>query len=1301
MKSLFQFAGAMIVTVVVLSAGIVTPTQGAPILKIPEGRDLPEARPQLETSSLPAPVQCNWGNDSSAVSAGFPKADAWGAEGDDLYAIYRKGLITRHITRNGRVLETVALKNIHDVNNQRVASIVEEQDPTRWALESSGKAPQLLVRYPDKEMRPINRYEMRYAWSETAGAPGQQPLLWVPIRAPMKLPGIGNEVYEVVAGDGDNPFYYGGMALATFSLEHMYCVSPHSIGYARKMVEYLLASEMNGENGYLIRIRRPYDSNRNKGGEPVVQGASPEELMGTMLGLMYYLKAEDPNHELYSKAVAFRQRLLERIASDSPVKPDLAEHYAHPFMVSSNSPTYQVHVPFEWTFWASSGKAIEDKLIDQADKKDWYERTMRLFVTGGAQPSKFEDWSMFLTSAILVLDGDIPRSEKAGIAGLLMTHIIKQGNVDYNGRDKLKNNAYMSVVAQLVNKYMPDNKAMNSAFEGPALRDTWKGSWDEWKRVSNGVNTIFHSSCINKVGMPVHFQCNLPLVTKYAPPSTQIKPHLIFDPDEEPFDPEISLHPDPSGNPNLGDRYWLNHNPGKGIGHWFAWKYPAGSYVWTGKGRWFETLPGYQYNYSFAPPSSLDGYLNGDNKRYSQIQYLNYIATSPVGSSPSNLLTKGHQDIQIEGAGIGLTFLRMLLTHINPTLYPPPSLGNTKNIAYPLLDTNWIEPVGPQYLNYGTRYKGAKIGGDRERAVGVASVGTAIVVASANENEKLILRPFRVTEGGVFQEGKEVSGGRFDQVVLDTFEDKQRKQFLVVAERAEKDKPMQSDPHWLRLSLYSLDITGAIPTLTRVAQWQDDEHQFPNSVSELDMSVIDAPAETATKNIAVTFLDQHENARVKIFSIRLAGSTGTIAPVAAVNADDKNIKSRSRIAVETAYDNIVLQAGTHDTQSGLSFSIVSKIFNPTSHALSNGSKVTIKQATLLDIKTIKPIRPGDKWYLVSAYARNVPVSQPGKGELIVEAWEIQPSGQLISKGVFSAKPETLMGYEWGWTRGSLSRASFNGRQTFVLVGKAIARVAAKITDGKLDGMSQSALGMKVVYGEITADGRPTLRTSNVFGSGKDDAMTMLDVSGVVPMGRGLGVVTVHKTDQDRLNLVSWIYRNDFAMRPDFVGPLLPDIAIKEMSFSPSAAIAGSEVVINATLINAGKATSPPSTASIKLGNSAATDFAIPSLPVGATFPLVKRGLFQAPGTYAVTMTIDQANHMYESNESNNLRTQNIIVGATSQTITPSLQIPPISDTSKSKTPVIAPNKAKVILKDEESSNNDSRIVRPPINQNVR
>ena len=123
----------------------------------------------------------------------------------------------------------------------------------------------------------------------------------------------------VVAGGGDNPLYEGGLALATFSLEHLHQVSPNSITYAKRLFEFLETSEEK-EYGQLTGL-----TPRDQGGQGYFRrtrsywreagswGASTDELVGVFLGLHYFIAATQTQSDL----AAYNQRaknLLVRIA---------------------------------------------------------------------------------------------------------------------------------------------------------------------------------------------------------------------------------------------------------------------------------------------------------------------------------------------------------------------------------------------------------------------------------------------------------------------------------------------------------------------------------------------------------------------------------------------------------------------------------------------------------------------------------------------------------------------------------------------------------------------------------------------------------------------------------------------------------------------------------------------------------------------------------------------------------------------------------------------------------------------------
>ena len=124
---------------------------------------------------------------------------------------------------------------------------------------------------------------------------------------------------QVVAGGCDNPLYEGGLALATFSLEHIHEVSPHSLQYARLLYDFIEASEerafkvleegTGGSTGYLRRRRHAW-------GEATTWGASTDELVGVLLGLKYFIRATAGSDATYhERAVALLRRIAIYLSS--------------------------------------------------------------------------------------------------------------------------------------------------------------------------------------------------------------------------------------------------------------------------------------------------------------------------------------------------------------------------------------------------------------------------------------------------------------------------------------------------------------------------------------------------------------------------------------------------------------------------------------------------------------------------------------------------------------------------------------------------------------------------------------------------------------------------------------------------------------------------------------------------------------------------------------------------------------------------------------------------------------------------
>ncbi len=204
----------------------------------------------LQWTGAPAlllPLRTLAENDESAESA----------EGH--YSAYRRGLINRHIARNGCFLQQVWLVESEDKAGA---------DPA-WAT----IARRTTERTADADGRPSGTVDLTLS-----------PLL-MDIESPERDDG------PVVVGGGDNPFLEGGLALLCFAVEMLEMDTPlaSSRSAAKRLFDFMLNSEVvdpdSGEGrGYLLR-------RRNWWSMPVP--ASLDEYCGVVLGAWFYLQAMD------------------------------------------------------------------------------------------------------------------------------------------------------------------------------------------------------------------------------------------------------------------------------------------------------------------------------------------------------------------------------------------------------------------------------------------------------------------------------------------------------------------------------------------------------------------------------------------------------------------------------------------------------------------------------------------------------------------------------------------------------------------------------------------------------------------------------------------------------------------------------------------------------------------------------------------------------------------------------------------------------------------------------------------------
>ena len=669
--------------------------------------------------------------------------DPLNCETDVLYAIYRKGLITRHIAANGRYLETAALERIDD--SGQVAGSAETFVTVNHSVPFGGLSRNVRIRVP--------KTNTRYSEEIDTSAPldGQEytvkPMLWAPLIAPIKYPGQPEyekgrvyrgrspslpqtpgrkeyalqKCYYVACSSGDNPGCYGGMALAAFALEALHQVSPHSLGYARALIQGFLTMEMNGRNGYMIRSCTWHAG--YFGGlldVKLVRGASPEELLGIMLGIMYYLKAEVRSHPLYAAAEGLRDRILNRVSQGR-----MWSAYSHPFMDQSY---WMKH--FELPLYASKG--------EERGSSDLYYFICTYFFLDDKDWS--QDLMMILHSIVLVLEGDLPDHKKTEWAEEFLRviktahHHLRHGDT---GEKEAHHNAYLGVVSLLVNSFL--NPQRDCATVGQRFRDIWTNPTDledaaaagrraplaaELSRnllpfvpsvaadpvpgldlslwadmVSCTEERIFRCASQDNEravvdeaflkGKKDQWQHNLPLLTVIEEITNSSESWRVVDGAIDDF-----------------GELWKQHNPHRRLGTFFTWK---GAHWFRKERRRYDDYTLGRWSEPGLPALDECGYNEAQQKRYRGPSYL----------EKEVLRYREHEDTQVEAGAMDLLFLRMLLTHVDSRRYPPPQLPD-RGIAYPISPFRGVEPLDPKFVHYEFRYRsdvhGRRIGGDHERS---------------------------------------------------------------------------------------------------------------------------------------------------------------------------------------------------------------------------------------------------------------------------------------------------------------------------------------------------------------------------------------------------------------------------------------------------------------------------------------------------------------------------------------------------------------------------------------------------------
>ena len=1047
--------------------------------------------------------------DEPATSLG-QHPDFGDATGDDLYLIYRKGLISRHITKNGRVLAKVALKKV-DINRIK-------EDP-------------MYARF-------LNPDHVRHAYEKVESCDAEpEAKAWIPLIAPIKRPGLTNEGYYAISQLDDNPFYYsGGLALAVFSLEHIhYRNAVSSMKHARRILLYMLDSEMWEGSGYIVRRSSFFNHmQRNVNGGPVVQAASPEELIGLMLGLMFYIKAEEVNeqpHPLYYEAIRLRDDILKRVSN-------AILNYEHPFMVSSHDSSYMVKhftlpllattvSPFNILPYQEQELLLEQVFVTMVTASAGETRSVAEVIANVARDIvdpdtitsfgglvdqerermklNFQDYMMYMLSIILIMEGSLPDSKKQWYAKVFMRDFVKDAVTSGPDTDKLEGNLLLSTLTLLLNKYLEDNEERDSEYRSPILQDIWEGHEEVFEKLIKPFS---------EPGMPVpegkKWQSNLPFL-KFKDPQG------INDTEEE-------------KNKLFRYRLYKDHNPCNKIGNWFVWRFQNTFFSRSNsRGRWEENFPG--WNRSNFHAGEEEYKANPDEKTYSKGGYID----GELASNPD-------MEIQIEGAGLGLMLMRMLLTHINPKKYPVPDLRA-------VLDHSVLPLPGPEALHNQSLYgifqfssrRSAdckfEIEGEHRKALRILSLNipgsnraNEFIVAYQDEYQKLVLRHGFVSDGGdsdiphgVYINSHSHPWKHFDLVEMTTFVQND-KQYLLIADRAIKKRTLWFNDYWLRLSLWEIPEfqDGQNPAPIFLTQWASNIHTR-SSTQDIALNLI------SPNQCVVSFITKSNRLRTRSFhinTIRQEISSSANIEIAA------NVIADGQLSMARADDYLFI---LHKGRRMHTIDVV-KIEDNELRNIQSYRPASDASIAILNLTTIKM---DNKWFLLAAVTKD--------GYLGVYSWELRENGQLEFKPPFYTNnaEEYLLGREADFENATIQPVAFDGKPAFVIAGKGVVReVQAK--GKKIEGewawegdWNKSARGLKVIYGYLMPDGRPTLEASHFRGSGDEDAMEMLHITDQVNVGNMEGIISIHKTrgddgflgtsinEKQYLQLYFWKYRDNF------------------------------------------------------------------------------------------------------------------------------------------------------------------------------
>jgi hypothetical protein len=514
---------------------------------------------------------------------------------------------------------------------------------------------------------------------------------------------------EVIAGGDDNPLYEGGIALATFSLEHIHGVSPHSLTYAKQLFEFIEESEeqnyivlLAGEgrhSGFLRRTRNYWHSASS-------WGASTDELVGVFLGLRYFLDATlQDAPEYYIRAKYLLKRIAVYISSHNWIYMDsriaslesYLETIGNKKLFDKSIGTLIFQYPFSRVFKeyldgnSYSGpdtvgelEAILSIIADKKVEGDYFEESLSDLAIGmagllmpgthseiyeevinsaypisrseGHDPNKFSNHRMLLHTSWLVLDSRVVGADrKKTFARRLVRYIHRMWGGAPGFPGPARENLLFSIVAKRCFQLLSDEEIKDELdLPGPdwLQRNSVRKYKEEVDRVIKKYITDAQQT----------WQVNLPL-------------------GEPNWDPQAPGEWMP----------WMSGWPPLGFGRNHAWRYKDKNFrIWT---RSSSLTPEKAFK-NLGPYYTKQGQLNlevilANLKKYARVGYK---IDDPLYD---RLFTHGSGlFFKIEAGGMDFMFMRMLLTHMGERARP--SLPD-KDTQYSILPWSgaspWVYPA--------------------------------------------------------------------------------------------------------------------------------------------------------------------------------------------------------------------------------------------------------------------------------------------------------------------------------------------------------------------------------------------------------------------------------------------------------------------------------------------------------------------------------------------------------------------------------------------------------------------------------